>query len=526
MKRWQSIRWPLIAAAATLAITSGPGCGGGGSSGGTGSGDVSRSVPTTTTAPPPLSHRPKAASSAPNFVFVLTDDQDLASFRRSIMPKTFAFLVDRGTYFPQSLAAPPLCCPDRAGFITGQYPHNHGVFSNRPGYPELRDASNILPEWLGRAGYRTGIVGKYLNGTREAIGTRPPPGWDETYLIKGYTPAAMLANGERVLVSGYGTNVTTRLSLDFLRRATKPRQPPFFLWVAEHAPHTGHPITNACSIKGPQPNARAARRYSGPGFQRVKPEGFNEPDVSDKPRSGREDALTPEEQHKVAKRWRCQGASLDTVDRGIGRMEKVLRRSGELANTVFIFSSDNGAFFGEHRIARGKARIYDPAFRVPLAMRVPPHLLGGTRAPKRIPQEVAQIDLAPTMLELARGTPCVGSQRCRRIDGRSLVTLLEGKANGWPRDRAILMEVDGVRHDPCRHVGLRTTSSAYARTATDGCPPARELYDLKRDPGELHNLARSHSRLGAQLETRLEKLLRCSGVKDEEPRRRGKPFCE
>src|SRR4051812_28499432 len=120
-----------------------------------------------------------AAGQPPNFLVVLVDDQSMNSFKRAYMPRTFDRIVDRGTRFPSGVAAPPLCCPDRAGTLTGQYPHNHGVFTNTPGYASLRQPRNTLPVWLQRAGYRTGFVGKFLNGYTDVAGPTPAPGFDD-----------------------------------------------------------------------------------------------------------------------------------------------------------------------------------------------------------------------------------------------------------------------------------------------------------------------------------------------------------
>src|SRR5690606_4699773 len=88
-----------------------------------------------------------------------------------------------GTAFPRAAAVPPLCCPARAGFQTGQYPHNHGVTSNN--YKLLRDPENVLSSWLKRAGYETGFVGKYMNKYELVRGTRPAPGWDYWWAADG-----------------------------------------------------------------------------------------------------------------------------------------------------------------------------------------------------------------------------------------------------------------------------------------------------------------------------------------------------
>src|SRR3954454_12551190 len=110
--------------------------------------------------PPPVTG---AIEALPNFVIVLSDDQSQASFNPRVMPRTFALLGDGGTAFPNSVVSSNLCCPARAGILTGDYPHNTGVVNNHPGYPELKQPESILPAWLQATGYRTGLVGKFMN---------------------------------------------------------------------------------------------------------------------------------------------------------------------------------------------------------------------------------------------------------------------------------------------------------------------------------------------------------------------------
>jgi arylsulfatase A-like enzyme len=116
----------------------------------------------------------------------MTDDQAQNSFKPRHMPQTFRRIVNRGTRFTNGIAAPPLCCPSRAGLLTGQYPHNHGVFTNVPGYADLRDPRSTLAVWLHRAGYRTGLVGKFLNGYSDVEGTSPAPGFDRWFSFVGF----------------------------------------------------------------------------------------------------------------------------------------------------------------------------------------------------------------------------------------------------------------------------------------------------------------------------------------------------
>ena len=108
-----------------------------------------------------------AYGAQPNIVFIYTDDQDYSSFNRRIMPHTFADIVDHGSDFTNYYDATPLCCPARAGVLTGQYGHNNGVLSNKPGYGDLADNENTLPVWLQRAGYRTAIAGQVPQRLRE-----------------------------------------------------------------------------------------------------------------------------------------------------------------------------------------------------------------------------------------------------------------------------------------------------------------------------------------------------------------------
>src|SRR5436190_10513464 len=188
---------------------------------------------------------PKAGPSAPNFLFVLVDDQATNSFKPRYMPRTFKAIVDPGTNFTNALAAPPLCCPDRAGIITGQYPHNHGVFSNHPGYPELTDPGNTLPVWLHSAGYRTALIGKFLNSYDRTQGDTPAPGFDRWFelLTERRDPYYGFRVSDQGVTRHYGhdrrnyvTDVLTRKATSFLR-AQRGRTNPFFLWLPYSAPH-------------------------------------------------------------------------------------------------------------------------------------------------------------------------------------------------------------------------------------------------------------------------------------------------
>ncbi len=468
--------------------------------------------------------RKVASGEAPNLVVIETDDQALNSFRRSIMPRTFRLLVDQGTRFTQSLAAPPLCCPSRAGFLTGQYPHNHGVFTNDDGYAALRDPESTLPSWLQAAGYRTGLTGKYLNGTDAAIGTGPGPGWDRWFALAsnpGMRDPLVSDGGHRERAKGYITTAITREARRFIEGASGARDP-FFLWVPHWAPHAARPINSACTGGGlAQPSLSAYRAYDGPGFSRVKAPSFNEGDISDKPSVARHPRFDRAQKDELRRRWHCAAAAVAQVDESVAAIMRELRDAGELQKTVVVFTSDNGFFFGEHRLAHGKARPFEEAFKVPLVMRIPPGVLDAP-PPRRIDKQVAQIDLPATFLQLAGAEPCLGSEACRRMDGRSLVPLLRGDASTWPAERATLLEVG----EACkRRVGIRIVGWSYSDRLSP-CHGKPELYNHARDPYELKSVAERHPSRAQDLRDRLFDLRECSGVEGRDPRHSNAPFCE
>ena len=484
----------------------------------------------------------------PNIVVVTTDDQSMHSFTPEVMPKTFRLMQD-GTSFSNGLAAPPLCCPDRAGFLTGQYPHNHLVHGNRPGYADLKDPENTLPVWLDEAGYRTGFVGKYLNGTTEVLGARAAPGWDFWYAIHGspsYFGATVSNQGVKKTLPER-KYLTTQLNRQALRFAGRADDRPFFLWLAEYAPHVrGRASAESpgyCASGVPEPLPGDIRDFRH--AELPKRPSFNERDVSDKPVFiKRLDRLTKLEKRQLERNYRCTLAALQEVDRGVGEIAALLRDAGELDNTIFVFTSDNGAFFGEHRITKGKTVAYEEALRVPLAMRAGESALDGP-VTDTVAEPAAQIDFAPTFLELAHAQPCRTVGDCRRMDGRSLSRILGGTDPDWPEDRGILAEARGMAELPrdartlralggaCGFAAVRTRDELFSVRGGDRvegqCQDGpEEYYDLSADPFELENsVARAvYSQSVDELRARLSDLRRCSGILGRDEPAPGRPYCE
>jgi N-acetylglucosamine-6-sulfatase len=468
----------------------------------------------------------RRTAGGPNFLVILADDQAQNSFKARYMPQTFSSVVRPGTNFIHGLAAPPLCCPDRAGFLTGDYPHSSGVFSNHPGYPTLRGKGNTLPVWLARAGYRTAMVGKYLNHYYGHEGLAPAPGWQTWFAQTNreqYYDYAMSEDGaERHFGSArrdYSTDVFTRRAIRFIRSGSGGGSRPFFLWLTYNAPHGVRDPGAGCGNHNPAPPSRAAlRRFDHTPLPR--PPSFDEANVSDKPRAIRRlPRISHHDLRHIQLGWRCTLATMRAADRDIGRVMGALRRSGELGRTIVFYLSDNGFYFGEHRIFSGKQYPYEPGLRVPYAVRVPARYRTGPQAGVSR-QVVSNEDATATILHYANVPPCAGPGRCRRIDGRPLQPLLGGSGE-WPAGRGVLAE---IKADQGQYAAIRTRRWVYVRY-DDG---ERELYDLRADPQELRNLAGRPSARAAErrLAARLQRLRRCSGARGIVKPVHGRPLCE
>jgi N-acetylglucosamine-6-sulfatase len=275
-----------------------------------------------------------------------------------------------------------------------------------------------------------------------------------------------------------------------------------------------------------------------------KPPSFNEEDISDKPSFIKDlPSLSDKSISSIEKRYRCTLASLAGVDRGVKKIWRALGQTGERDNTVLVFMSDNGFFFGEHRLAKSKFRVYEEAVRVPLAIRVPQSLLGAAGVGE-VSQQVANIDLAPTLLELAGAEPCLTGGNCRVMDGRSLLDLMAGSAAGYPQDRAIEIEFKekGVPSElsaSCTFAAVRTLNEIFVEHTSvpeqggQSCRPADEVehYDLAGDPFQLDNLFPAQpgspaAQTQEALEQRLNQLRGCAGIEGRDPQPAGGFYCE
>ncbi len=452
---------------------------------------------------------PRAATAPtgkhPNVLVVFTDDQDAPSVR--VMDTVQSRLAAKGTTFSNAFATLPQCCPSRATLLTGQYAHNHGVHDNDPPHGGFAafDGSNTLPIWLQGAGYRTGWIGKYMNGYGNPnLGNDPleiPPGWTEwvapvnhtEYRMYGYT---LNRNGVlRDYGAGprsYQTDVLARDAAGFIR-ASEGDGSPFFLTVSPLAPHKegGRLDDRQGAPRNPRPAARDLGRFERSPLPR--PPSFNEL------RDGDKTWVVTSEPHlkhtqidRLTKLYRSRLESLLAVDDMVGRLLRTLKQTRQLQNTLVIFTSDQGFLLGEHHLI-GKNRLYEEAVKVPLIIRGP-----GVEAGAERDEIVGNVDLAPTIAAAAGVTPQAS------VDGKSLLT--GGAESPRVGRRKLLLE----QFHGGRFAGVRGHRYVYLDFGNRGV----ELYDLRRDPHQLRSVASdaTYAPVRDRYARRLEQLRSCSGT--------------
>jgi arylsulfatase A-like enzyme len=436
----------------------------------------------------------------------MTDDQTVQSL--SAMPNVDRLLAREGTRFEQSVATYPLCCPSRSTHLTGQYSHNHQVLHNAGefgGFTQL-DHANPLPVWLQAAGYRTMHLGRYLNGYEYSHGV--PPGWSDWQAAPhshafNYTRWRLNENGalvsypEAAHPGEYQTDFFGRRASELIEQAA-PGDRPFYLQLWFVAPHRGSPrdADDPTAVGTPSPAPRHRDLFATTPFPRTP--SFDEAQIGDKPQVVADrPRLDPTTVAGIEENWRQELESLQAVDEAVARVVDTLARTGELANTLIVFTSDNGFMHGEHRAKAEKVLLYEESVRVPLLMRGP-----GIPRGWRDPRPVANIDVAPTIVDAA------GASAGRVPDGRSLLPLLTDRTAWWGRD--LLLENGNGANGVPPYRAIRTNRFVWAEHLTTG---EYELYDLERDPYQLRSLDAdpAYDAVRLDLARRLLRLKRCAG---------------
>jgi N-acetylglucosamine-6-sulfatase len=439
------------------------------------------------------------AQQRPNVLVIESDDQTLESMR--VMDNVNSLIGGQGATFKRSFVNFSLCCPSRATFLTGQYAHNHGVWTNKwPsggfGRFESLHGTNNLAVWLHRAGYYTAMIGKYLNEYHDD--SPVPPGWSEWHAApEGFGVYNYPLNNNGTLVqygqdpSDFKQDVLTGKAVNFVNRRA-PASQPFFLWLTYTAPHWSPPDPNPNPPYDCRHAAKPAPRHADAFDSEPlpKPPNFNEPYVSDKPAEIRNlPRLTASQITDIQRTYRCELESLLSVDEGVKQVVDALQAAGELDNTLLVYTSDNGFFHGEHRIPWDKRHIYEESIRVPLEMRGP-----GIPQGVNISDLAINADLAPTILDAANANPGLV------MDGRSLIGVAQNP--GIEQGRELLIEEPGFK-------AIRTERYMYAEHDTG----ERELYDLQNDRFELVSRPNdpAYASVKAQLAADLDQLKTCAG---------------
>jgi N-acetylglucosamine-6-sulfatase len=450
--------------------------------------------------------RPAAGGVAgPNIVFVLTDD--LAWNLVRYMPQVRA-LQRAGTTFANYTVTDSLCCPSRSSIFTGRFPHDTGVYTNNApdgGYGVFHargEENSTFATDLQKAGYRTAMMGKYLNGylpeTRVV-----PPGWTEWDVAgngyREYRYRLLENHGLRYYGSrpaDYLTDVLSAKAQRFITSSAAARQP-FMVEVATFAPH--FPYTPARRDENAFLNLRAPRTAAYDRLPSAAP-----------PWLAARRPLTARQQAQIDIAFRLRVQAVQAVDRMIGALRNTLTATGVARTTVVVFTSDNGFHMGEHRLNPGKQTAFDTDIRVPLVMAGP-----GIRAGAMVTQPAENVDLRPTFGDLA-GVTTPGD-----VDGRSLRPLLGGQAPADWRTTA-LIEHHGpdtrpadpdypaaFSGNPPTYSAIRTSRYTYVEYA-DG---AAEYYDHAADPDQLRNTtARLPTATKDRLHRQLIAMTSCHGA--------------
>jgi N-acetylglucosamine-6-sulfatase len=495
-----------------------------------------------------------AEDSPPNVLMILTDDQRYDELES--MPSVRELIADEGVTFERAYVSYPLCCPSRASLLTGLYAHNHDVQGNsapRGGWAKFQESGeqNALPVRLQDAGYRTGLAGKYMNGYLRDRPETPakPPGWDfwsaktsEGNFLDFYynfNLASSVDQSDPMAYEEYGfapgdymTDVVGAKALQFLEGHQEDTGP-FMLAFWPGGPHF--------------PFEPAPRHWGLEGGHKLEPlAGSNEQDISDKPAWLRKVTrkISKASLRRIAGERRRRLEQLMSVDEAVGSLIAELERTGELDNTYVVFTSDNGYFRGEHRIPSGKFLSYEPSARVPLIIRGP-----GLPAGEMSRELVSLVDVPQTILEIATGSidpaadgrsllpyasdPDSRSTRPLVIEGFSGGSIDDGDASvsgseGNPA--AGLIGVGDLEQEPASPTADRYQKAGTRAQITWRAPGyltvrtgryaftsysngELELYDMKRDPAQLQNVAanRRYIYVKRWLSDLLVEISNCSG---------------
>ena len=403
-----------------------------------------------------------AQTKRPNFVFVLVDDLrfDATGYLNHPMVKTPEIdrIAREGMIFKNMYVTIPLCSPSRGCYLTGRYAHAHGVFRN-DNNNELSHKLVTFPKLLRDAGYETAFVGKWHMGTDDT----PRPGFDKWVSFKGqgqYNNPALNLDGQQVKPGGYITDLLNQHALDFVK---KDHAKPFCLYLGHKAVHG--PFEPAERHKALYTDFKIERAPNSADTLEGKP-------ALTRPIEGRAAPGGKGPTDEVIKnQMRCLAA----IDEGVGQLYAALEQTRQLDNTLFVFTSDNGYFWGEHGLG-DKRWAYEESTRIPMAIRWTGHIKPGS-----VTEAMAlNVDIAPTFLAAA------GVAIPKNVHGKSLLPVFAGKLAGWRK--SFLTEYYKEPNTPRvpSWQAVQTATHKYVHyTDENGLD---EMYDLAADKYEMKNV--------------------------------------
>ncbi len=454
--------------------------------------------------------RPNSTRQRPNAIVIVVDDLRWDELGVAGHPYLETPHIDRlardGAYFANAFHAVPLCSPNRASILTGQYPSRHGIIDN-VARNRMSHRLETFPLALQREGYETGFLGKWHMGNDPT----PRPGFDYWAAIPGQGRSIdpeLYEDGRIHTVEGYLTDILTDRAVAFIE---KERDRPFFLYIGHKAIHPDATQLDDGSVdpageRGYVPAPRHLGRYEESVFPRRANVAAAPDELTGKPALKRAlERKYSDEMHEAFGAILDPGTSEETirrraemllaVDESVGRIVSALDAGGILDETFILFTSDNGFFYGEHGLSIERRMPYEESIRAPLVVRYPTLVGAGSS----IDELVVSVDIAPTVLDVA-GVP-IGDH----VQGRSLVPLLQGDGTDWRRSVFIefytyenpfpwLLDMD--------YRAIRTDRYKYVHWMQH--PEENELYDLVEDPYETRNLIGEARVAGVLAELRAE----------------------
>ena len=447
-----------------------------------------------------------------NVIFIFSDDHryDYMGFHERAPSFLETPNLDRmrreGAHIANAFVGTSLCSPSRASILTGQYAHRHGVVDNQRRVP---DTTHFFPQTLQDKGYQTAFFGKWHMGRASA---EPRRGFDQWVAFRGqgdYFDPTLNINGDAQQFQGYNASIVTDQALNWLK--DRESEEPYFMYLSHknvHSPFRPHPKDKGRydDVEMPHPES----------MKNIRQNYLMKPDWVEEQRYGWHgvEHMYHQGMDSFNRRLRNYCEALYSLDREIGRVLDYLTQSGKAENTLVIYMGDNGFMWGEHGLI-DKRQMYAPSVRVPMLAWSP----GFVEEGRRIDQMVQNIDVAPTMLNLAN------AEAVNKIDGRSFLPLLQNRAVDWRA--SIIYEYYweyNFPHTPTMF-GIRTDRWKYVFYY--GLWDLNELYNVQRDPREMHNLVEVRPDLADSLRNELfDRLEATGGLKIPLKRPRGPQFDE